>query len=127
MYVGEGAERLGKCGWHSSQLCLDLWLRKGITPARSDETSVPGHKTILGKLIGLLPPAEIYYTEVITTQRRQRASHNKFSIVLGKIKHFLTHSFVRHLGHTEVRGKKKNNRIQNSTALRGKDDKIMAL
>lgn len=46
--------------------------------------------------------------------------------VLGKIKHFLTRSFIRHLGHTEVRGEK-NNRTQNSTALRGKDDKIMAL
>lgn len=46
--------------------------------------------------------------------------------VLGKIKHFLTRSFVRHLGHTEVR-EEKNNRAQNSTALRGKDDKMMAL
>lgn len=63
----------------------------------------------------------------MTTGKRQHApsctSHNKFSMHAGEKKSIsLPRSFVRHLGHPEVR-ELRNRRTQNSFVLRWKGDK----
>jgi hypothetical protein len=124
---------LQKGSWQASLFCLDRWLSKGIKPAKSNKTSVLGHETVSGKLIGLLLSAKTYLSAEHDDMKKGSMRQVAHSILnspslLGKIKLFFffffkkKRSFVRHLGHTEVRALR-NSRTQNSLVLRGKGDK----
>lgn len=86
--------------------------------SKEQQGSVPGRRPQLASQPGfcsaeILPRAERDDTEL------------KSPSVLAKMKCLPICVFVRHLRHIEVR--RGNNRTQNSTALCGKDDEIMAL
>lgn len=120
-----------KGGWRSFLSCPGLWLRKRTS--KEQQASAPGRRAASARELGFCSQSKYFSGRSLTTRRGQRAprcaSRVEGSIRAGK-NEAIASTFIcqtsRHLGHTEVR-EGKITEPQNSTALRGQDDNIMAL